>query len=333
MASGGEAIKARREALGITQTELAARAGVSRQLLGALESGRHVPRVDAAMGLARALGVTTETLFDTGSEVIDVRSGLVPSNGTVVRVGHVGDRIVTAPVRWAVADGVVEEGALTPFAPGTPGLVVAGCEPGLETLEGLLRRHGSGALAVNCSTSEAIEILAAGRAHAAVVHGSGNEGFPEPARSDGPDDLTRYRLGGWRVGLAGPLDADRAWFAAALRGSSAVIQREHGAAVQAAFERLVGTNVPGPIVSSHLEAVQLMHATGLAAVTIEPAAIAHGAQFRPLEIHHIEMWVARRWSTDRAVDSALDVLVGTNFLRQLRAVGGYDLDGFGSRVA
>ena len=328
--AGGEEVKTRREALGITQTELAARAGVSRQLVGALESGRHVPRVDAAIGLARALGVTTETLFDAGSVVIDVRTGAVPGEGTVVRAGHVGDRIVTAPVRWAVADGVVEEGALTPFSSQTPGFVVAGCEPGLETLEGLLRRHGSGALAVNCSTSEAIEILAAGRAHAAVVHGGGNEAFPEFAR---PGDLTRYRLGGWRVGLAGPPAVDRAWFAAALRGSSPVIQRERGAAVQTAFRRMVGPDVPGPIVSSHLEAVQLMAATGLAAVTIEPAAIAHGAQFRPLEMHHIEMWVERRWATDRAVDSALDVLVGTAFLRQLRGVGGYDLDGFGSRVA
>jgi DNA-binding XRE family transcriptional regulator len=46
-----------REAAGLTQAELAARAGVSRQLVGAVEVGRHLPRVDAALALAAALNV------------------------------------------------------------------------------------------------------------------------------------------------------------------------------------------------------------------------------------------------------------------------------------
>lgn len=327
MAPGAE-IKARREALGLTQTELATIAGVSRQLVGALESGRHLPRVDAAIGIARVLGVATETLFGSRSDVVDVRSGAVPSDGTLVRVGHVGDRIVTAPVSWAAADGVIEAGAVTSFSSQRPGLVVAGCEPGLETLEGLVRRAGSGALAVNCSTAEAVAILAAGRAHAAVVHGSDEDGLPEFGRTH---DVTRYRLGGWQVGLAAPPELGGGWFEEALRGP--IIQREYGAAVQAAFRRIAGSDVPGPIVGSHLEAVRLMRSTGMAAVTIEPAAIAFGAAFRPLEMHRIEMWVNGEWSSDRAVDLALDVLGGDDFQRQLRGVGGYDLEGFGSRVA
>ena len=47
-------ISALRQERGWSQTELAKRAGVTRQLVGALESGRNVPNVTAAIGLAKA---------------------------------------------------------------------------------------------------------------------------------------------------------------------------------------------------------------------------------------------------------------------------------------
>ena len=56
-------LRALRLQAGLTQGELAARAGVSRQLVAAVEAGRNVPAVDAAVALARALGTTVEELF------------------------------------------------------------------------------------------------------------------------------------------------------------------------------------------------------------------------------------------------------------------------------
>src|SRR5262245_9007083 len=57
-----------RAARGLTQDELARRAGLSRQALGAIESGAYQPGVGAALALARELGHSVEALFGTPAE-------------------------------------------------------------------------------------------------------------------------------------------------------------------------------------------------------------------------------------------------------------------------
>src|SRR5579859_2487011 len=63
MASTGEPLRRAREARGLTQMELARRAGISRQALGALEAGTYQPGVTVAIALARELGDSVEGLF------------------------------------------------------------------------------------------------------------------------------------------------------------------------------------------------------------------------------------------------------------------------------
>ena len=60
-------MRERRTQAGLTQAELAERAGVSRQLVAAVEAGRNVPAVDAALRLAGALGTTADELFADSS--------------------------------------------------------------------------------------------------------------------------------------------------------------------------------------------------------------------------------------------------------------------------
>src|SRR5579872_335939 len=54
-----------RVAKGLTQSELAKRAGISRQALGAIETGAYQPSVSVALALARELGETVEAIFGT----------------------------------------------------------------------------------------------------------------------------------------------------------------------------------------------------------------------------------------------------------------------------
>jgi putative molybdopterin biosynthesis protein len=70
----------------------------------------------------------------------------------------------------------------------------------------------------------------------------------------------------------------------------------------------------------------------MVAVTIEPAALAVGAQFHPLEIHEAQLWIDRRWSAERAVAAAMDVIDDRRFQRRLEAIGGYDLTDCGVRA-
>jgi putative transcriptional regulator len=56
-------VKDRRLALGLTQEQLAERAGVSRQTIISIEGGRYDPSLSLAMKLATLLGERVEGLF------------------------------------------------------------------------------------------------------------------------------------------------------------------------------------------------------------------------------------------------------------------------------
>lgn len=320
-----------RTGAGLTQTELAGRSGVSRQLIGAVEAGRHLPRVDAALAIAAALGVEVAELFPAASGAIDVTTGAIPEPETMVRVGRVGDTMVTAPLRsgpdgWGIADGIAADARVRVFEANGPGIVVVGCEPGLEILETMLRRQGAGALAVAASSRSAVESLAAGRAHAAIVHG-GRE-------SDHPLDTERFRFATWRVGLAAPPDAGRDWFDKVSDGEAPVVQRESGAAAQTALlAAFPGLDRAGPVARSHLEAVQIGAHTGMASLTIEPVAVAAGLEFRPVETHQVDLLVGNRWRDDPVVSTAITLMGSSRFLSRLKAFGGYDLSEHGTKVA
>ena len=57
------AIKVERAKRDLTQADLAVMAGVTRRSVNAIETGRMVPSVLLALRIARALGVTVETIF------------------------------------------------------------------------------------------------------------------------------------------------------------------------------------------------------------------------------------------------------------------------------
>ena len=328
-------VRSLRLAAGMTQAQLAERAGVSRQLVGTVEAGRHLPRVDAGLALAAALDTDAGWLFGSHTPLLDVMSGLTPADGALVRLGWVGEQMVTAPARigsdgWHPADAVIEDGRAHRLGPAQSGVVVAGCEPGLETLEHLLRQGGVGAVAVSASSAGALAALIGGRVHAAVVHGPPDS---LPAVPDGLD-VDRIRLTRWRVGVSLPPDVDASWWQQVLDGAMPVVQREDGATVQRAFEEaLAGSGpVPGPRVGGHVVAARHGSAAGIPAVTIEPAALAMGVGFHALDHHEAQLWISRRWIVDRGVEQLLTAINGSHFRRRLQAIGGYDLEGTGSRL-
>src|SRR5687768_8330804 len=139
-------LRRRRLDLGLSQAEFAETAGVSRALVGAVEQGRHVPSVDAAMRIAQALGTSVEALFAPAAPpapraALAVLGGAL-GHGEPVRVGEVAGRVVAAALdrdEWAAPDGVAERGGVRLFAGAPPrGLVVAGCDPALGVAAALL---------------------------------------------------------------------------------------------------------------------------------------------------------------------------------------------------
>jgi len=337
----GSSLRARRLECGLTQAELAARAGVSRQLVAAVEAGRNTPAVDAALGLARALGTTAETLFDDTRHGVVAALGDALRDGKPVRVGRVGDQLVAsglpdhgiAGASWAKADGVMDTGELRLFPAATPtGAVLAGCDPALGVAETMLDGLGSRSLlALSAPTDTALSALELGHVHAAVVHGVEHE-LPDPSVP-----VARWHLARWQVGLAIAPGLRGRSLEALLGGDVPVFQREPGAASQQAFQRAalaagIEALPPGPRASGHLDAARLAAILGGAAVTTEPAATAFELTFIALEDHVVEVWVADCWAAHPGVEALGEILATGAFTERVARFGGYDLSRCGDRL-
>ena len=65
----GTCLRLARQARGFSQQQLAGMAGVSRQFIVTVESGKPVTSLRTALALARALGLSVEELFGPGTPV------------------------------------------------------------------------------------------------------------------------------------------------------------------------------------------------------------------------------------------------------------------------
>ena len=332
-------LRARRIALGLTQADLASRAGVSRQLVAAVEGGRNTPAVDAAIRIAHALEATVDALFapDPDVEVVPALGAAI-AEGTLVRVGRVGDRLVaaelpehgTAGAAWARPDGTVVDGRVRLLAGARPAeTVIAGCDPALGLAAALLEDSGPRSLlAIDAPTGYAVAALAAGTVHGIAVHER-----PD-AMPAAPVPVVRRHLARWEVGVAVPGTAGLTTIAEVLHAGIPVVQRQPAASSQQAFLRALAAAggaaaPPGPVAGGHVEAARLAAIIGAGAITTAPTAGAFGLAFIALEVHSVEIWIDERWATLPGVRALNDVLDGDPLAERLRAVGGYDLSSAG----
>jgi DNA-binding XRE family transcriptional regulator len=335
------ALRDRRLECGLTQAELAARSGVSRQLIAAVEAGRNSPAVDAGLSIARALATTVEELFaEHASDVVVALGDRLP-DGAAIRVGRVGDQLVAAELAdhgvagaaWAKADGVLDEGRLRLFPGASPaGCVLAGCDPALGVAEAMLGGLGSRSLlAISASTGTALGALQRGVVHAAVAHGRPEE-LPEP-----PVPVVRWHLARWQVGLAVPHRFRGHSFESVLESGLPIVRRDPAATSQQAFERAriaagIGRLAPGHQATGHLDAARLAATLDAAAVTTEGAARTFDLSFIALEDHVVEVWISDRWLDHPGIAALGETLATRAFTERVAHFGGYDLNHCGERV-
>lgn len=332
-------VRERRLQSGLTQAELAVRAGVSRQLVAAVEAGQNAPAVDAALGLARALATTVEDLFAAAPTGIIAALGGPLREAAPLRIGRVGDRLVaaeladhgTAGAGWAKPDGTIEAGVLRLFSGATPrGLVLAGCDPALGVAEAMLEGLGPSSLAaLSAATGTGLAALNHEGVHATVVHGP-RDGLPTP-----PVPVLRLHLARWQVGLGVASRLKRRSLEALLRGKAPIVQRDPAAASQQALQRAAANagvrEAPsGPLAGGHIEAARLAALLGCAAVTTEAAARAFDLRFLALEEHVVQIWLAERWRDHPGVEALGNLLAAPAFTERVAQFGGYDLDGCGT---
>jgi len=341
MASRETSLRARRLQCGLTQGELAARAGVSRQLVAAVEAGHNRPAVDAALMLAQALATTVEELFAAPAPGVVAALGGRLREGVPLRVGRVADQLVAAELAdhgiagagWASPDGLVDAGTFQLFPGAVPaGVVIAGCDPALGIAEAMLSGLGPRSLlAISAPTGIALRALTRGHVHAAVVHGAPGE-LPHP-----PVPVLRWHLARWQVGVATAPGVPAHSLEDLLSGGAPIAQRDSSAASQQAFERAMaraGIAPPrsGPRADGHIEAARFAAAVGGGGVTHEAAARAFQLGFLPLEVHTVEVWLAERWCDHPGAQALMDLLASVAFTDRVAHLGGYELAGCGTRV-
>ncbi len=341
LTTASSSLRRRRLECGLTQAELAARAGVSRQLVAAVEAGQNAPAVDAALRLARALAVGVEELFAPEPAPVVAALGGRLRQGVPVRVGGVGGQLVvsepadhgTAGAAWAIADGIVKAGSLQLFPGAAPaGVVIAGCDPAVGVAEAML--HGLGPqslLAISTATGTALRALKAGRVHAAVVHGPEGQ-LPQP-----PVPVIRLHLARWQVGLGVPRRLGRRSLEEVLGGETPIAQRDPEAASQQALERAVkrfglSARPRGRRARGHIDAARIAATVDCAALTTEAAAKAFDLEFLALEGHTVQVWLAQRWLDHPGAGALGDLLAGAGFRHRVAQFRGYDLADCGTRV-
>jgi DNA-binding XRE family transcriptional regulator/molybdate-binding protein len=335
------ALRDRRLECGLTQAELAARTGVSRQLIAAVEAGRNSPAVEAGLSIARALGSTVEELFAEHAPAVVVVLGDRLRDGAAIRVGRVGDQLVAAELAdhgvagaaWAKPDGVLDPDGVRLFPGATPaGCVLAGCDPAFGVAEAMLGGLGSRSLlAISAATGTALQALERGAVHAAVVHGRSQE-LPES-----PVPVIRWHLARWQVGLAVPTRLRGHSFEAVLRSGVPIVRRDPAATSQQAFERAriaagIEPLARGPEATGHLDAARLAATLDAAAVTTEGAARTFDLSFVALEDHVVEVWITDRWLDHPGVAALGEVLTTAAFTERVAHFGGYDLSHCGELV-
>ncbi|MGH7948054.1 MAG: substrate-binding domain-containing protein [Candidatus Binataceae bacterium] len=363
-AAAGDAVRHARVAHSLNQAELARRAGISRQALGAIESGAYQPSVAVALALSRELGESVEALFaGTSAERI---SADLPRNiraGVPVALARVGGRVVAVPVtpaatRLAPVSGLVVHsakgpGAVEVFRSRTEidsTLLLAGCDPAVTFLADWLARRRAPACLVGVASSSraALGALVLGQVHAAGLHlrdsrtGAYNLDAARSALAGRRAVLVNFA--GWELGFATAPANPRnlRGFADLARRGITIVNRERGAGARAALdEGLRREHIePGRLngysreVRSHLEVAATVAAGDAdCGVAIRVAAQAFGVGFVPLRDERYDIAILERELDTPPVKAMLDALNSADFARQLSTLCAYDTSQTGKVIA
>lgn len=360
-------VREKRTSQGLSQQELARRAGVTRQAVNAIEAGRYVPNTSVALRLGRALGCPVEELFQLDHEPVErLVHAIAPAAGGSTRVvlADVNGRLVahsltadrTLQEGFASADAILKGPGRRPIARllVTPErlehtALVLGCDPSLQVLVDHLARHSRDAwLAwLSASSGGALEAVARGEAHLAGSH------LRDP---DGGYNLTHARqaLGG----AGGLVVAFASWeqgFVVA-HGNPAAIQspsdlarpdvrlvnRQPGAGCRQLLDDLLRqqgipeTRVQGysDEVTSHL-AVARAVAGGIAEVglALRAAGEVYGLDFIPLVQVRFDLIIPRGMLAHPTVLVLLHLLQGRALREEIAALPGYEVSQMGAVMA
>lgn len=303
----GQAVRARREMLGFSQTDLARTLGISRQNLVEIEAGRRLPQLPLARRLAHLLGWTLDELardlpVGVAEPVLEWVLSTPPAAETPAVWSRIGRRIVVASAGGLspafALDGVYDPktGRLRNGAgtsdPGST-VFIGGCDPFLPWLYGATPHPDLTLYVFPMGSTSALAALAAGH----ILLAGSHLFDPESGRYNAaverlPFPVRRLRYVYWEEGLMGDLAHPRG-----------LALRESGSEARALFERnrhRIPLGDPGVVeLDSHWAIARYVRAhPETAGIGLRATAEAMGLPFSPWADEPYE-WVTRaEWGSD-----------------------------------
>jgi molybdate-binding protein/DNA-binding XRE family transcriptional regulator len=257
-------VKQARQLRGWSQNQLAAKAGISRTAVSAIEIQRLVPSVAAGLALARALECRVEDLFGAeGSAAEEENWAWLPAGDACgYWRAEVGGRHLRFPTELTVAgmlphDGLMQRGELRPCTEGTATqtLVMASCDPAAGLIASVYERvAGFRLLPLHRSSREALQLLHQGVVHIAGIHlakaksASGNARAAKAVLGDG---FSLLRFATWDEGLAVGPSISQSSVEAIARADLQWVGREPGAGARQCQDEILHNRQPGRSAKDH----------------------------------------------------------------------------------
>jgi molybdate-binding protein/DNA-binding XRE family transcriptional regulator len=334
-------IKRLRRRRGLSQEALARLAGVGRQAVYDMETGRYLPNTAVALRLARALGCTVEELFGDGDCGC---AGDAPGNAAKNRVR---DAAASAPG----APGEARQAARPGDRAGSgDAILLLGCDPALPLASNLLSLGAAGirAHSLFASSRRALFALKTGNAHAALIHyhGDGPHGGNLAAVHSllpGTDCLViafAAQEEGYMVAAGNPLGIRGVEDIAS--GRARLVNREPGAALRTLLDaQLSRCGAPASavtgyadIVRSHSEgAVRVASGTADAALGLRLVAESFGLGFVPAAVTRYDLVIPAQLRGHPGITALAELLLSARLRATLGALPGYDVSLTGKTLA
>lgn len=248
------ALRSRRLSRGWSQDEVAGRSGLSRSAVSAIETGRIVPSVSAALALASAFDCRVEDLFQLTprSRPATTTWAWTPTTDPCpFWRASLGDRILLFPFEPTLtgvlpSDGLQRaqcEEVHDSFDPART-LVIAACDPAIGLLVAEMG-HGASVrvLPLIRSSRAALGLLRDGLVHVAGIHlqdtdhPGGNERSVREILGSG---YTLVRISRWQEGVALRRDLGITSVAQAVRSKLHWVGREEGSGARRCFDSILG---------------------------------------------------------------------------------------------
>ncbi len=349
----------------MTQSELAGLAGIKRQAVYDIETGRYLPNTGVALAMAQILDCRVEDIFyqtpDQARDVVLVDKEF--AWGQRVNIAKVRERHFAYPLVGTHArmeDMGAADGLLEPCQSRAKILMseeriastalLLGCDPAFSVLGYRVRETpGHAGLNVRFASSQtAVTRVALGQAHIAGTH----------MHNRGNDDGNKFLVTQKMKDISGVLIAFSSFEEGLLvapgnpkgikgvadlaRKDVRLANREQGAALRSLLDDLLkegkipATTILGYeyLVHSHSQGAQAVcHHVCDVALGLRTVAVTYGLDFIPLSHVRCDLVIPSDLMTHPGVATALDIIQTRAFREELACLPGYDTSDTGRIVA